>query len=179
MSSHEPRTLEGRRRAPDTARFALVASRFNDSVVERLVEGAVGCLVKHGVSVDRIDLVHVPGAFELPWACRRLAASGKVAAVIALGAVIRGGTPHFEYVAGEATRGIGDAMRETGVPIAFGILTTDTVEQALERARSVGPDGPEASSEGPKRPVVNKGWDAALVALEMVDLGGALAGAGY
>jgi 6,7-dimethyl-8-ribityllumazine synthase len=157
------RTIEGNLIVPEGARFAVVASRFNHFVVDRLVEGAIDALVRHGADAKNVTLVRVPGAFELPLVVRRLAASKKVDAVIALGAVIRGGTPHFEYVAGEAAKGIGAAAAESDVPIAFGVLTTETIEQAVERA---------GTKQG------NKGWDAAVSAIEMVSLARALTDAG-
>jgi len=147
-------TIEGDFAAPK-GRFVLVAGRFNGFVVEALVNGARDTLVRHGVAADAIDLVRVPGAWEIPQAAQRLAKSGKYAAVIALGAVIRGATPHFDYVAGEAAKGLAAAAHDSGVPVAFGVLTTDTIEQAIERA------GTKAG---------NKGADAALAALEMVNL---------
>ncbi|HJK90364.1 MAG TPA: 6,7-dimethyl-8-ribityllumazine synthase [Polyangiaceae bacterium LLY-WYZ-15_(1-7)] len=149
-------TYEGHYVAPADARFAIVASRFNHFVVDRLVEGAQDGLRRHGVDEERIDTVLVPGAWELPLVTARLLKSEKYAAVIALGAVIRGATPHFDYVAGQAASGVASAMMESGVPAIFGVLTTDTIEQAVERA------GTKAG---------NKGWEAALAALEMVDLG--------
>lgn len=144
---------------PADARFAIVAARFNHFIVDRLVDGAVDALKRHGVSPDRIDITRVPGAWEVPLACRWLCEGDRPAAVIALGAVIRGATPHFDYVAAETARGLTDVMQSTGVPVSFGVLTTDTVEQAVERA------GTKAG---------NKGWDAALSALEMVALRRAL-----
>ncbi len=146
--------IEGDYVAPQ-GRFALVAARFNAFIVEHLVAGARTTLVQHGVGDEGIDLVRVPGAWEIPQAVRRLAQSGKYVAVIALGAVIRGATPHFDYVAGAATRGLADAARDSGVPVAFGVLTCDTIEQAIERA------GTKAG---------NKGADAAMAALEMAGL---------
>ena len=136
-------------------RFAVVASRFNQAIVERLMDGALDALVRHGVAVDDIDQIWVPGAWELPIAVRRLLASERYEGIVAVGAVIRGDTPHFDYVAGEASRGLADASTEYEIPIGFGLLTTDTMEQA--EARAGGAHG-------------NKGWDAALAALEMVDL---------
>jgi 6,7-dimethyl-8-ribityllumazine synthase len=136
----------------------------NELIVDRLVEGAQDCLRRHGVSDAQMLLVRAPGAFELPLVCQRLAASGKFEAVIALGCVIRGATPHFEYVAAEAARGCAEVALSTGVPVAFGVLTTDTIDQALERA------GTKAG---------NKGADAALTALEMVNLGKRLGEQGY
>jgi 6,7-dimethyl-8-ribityllumazine synthase len=139
----------------DGRRFAVVGSRFNAEVTGRLVEGAVDCLVKHGASFDDVDVIWVPGAWELPSAAERLLASDRYDAIVAVGAVIRGETPHFDYVAGEAARGLASLQREFNVPIGFGLLTTDTDEQA--EARAGGAHG-------------NKGWDAALAALEMADL---------
>lgn len=136
-------------------RFALVVSRFNDLVTERLTAGARACLLQHGTVDDNIDVIHVPGAWELPLAAQRAAKHGGYDAVIALGCVIRGETPHFDYVAGEAASGLMTAAIETEKPIVFGVLTTDDTDQAL--ARAGGKSG-------------NKGWEAALSALEMVDL---------
>jgi len=136
-------------------RFALVISRFNDFITKQLLEGAVDCLLRHGADEGDLHLVKVPGAFELPYTAKRLAASRNYDAVIALGAVIRGATPHFEYVAGEAAKGIAAASLETGVPIIFGVITANTVEQAIERAGTKGG---------------NKGFAAALSAIEMASL---------
>ena len=136
-------------------KVAIVAARFNSLIVERLVEGAVDALVRHGVSTDDITLVRVPGAFEVPLVVRKLAAGGKFQGVVALGAVIRGATPHFDYVAGECASGLARAMNDTGVPVGFGVLTVDTIEQAIERA------GTKAG---------NKGIDAAMTVIEMMDL---------
>jgi 6,7-dimethyl-8-ribityllumazine synthase len=149
------RTIEGSLVAPAGARFTLVASRFNGFVVESLVAGALDTLRRHGVDAARITLVRVPGAWELPLVVQKLASSGGCEAIIALGAVIRGATPHFEHVAGECTKGIAGAALQSGVPVAFGVLTVDTIEQAIERA------GTKAG---------NKGAEAALSALEMVSL---------
>ncbi len=146
--------IEGDFAAPQ-GRFVIVAGRFNGFVVGALVAGARDGLVPHGVSDDAIDLVRVPGAWEIALAARKLADSGKYAAVIALGAVIRGSTPHFDYVAGECAKGLAQAAYAAGVPVAFGVLTTDSIEQAIERS------GTKAG---------NKGVDAALAALEMVNL---------
>ncbi len=142
-------SFDGRR-----MRIAVVAGRFNETIAQRLVEGALDCLRRHGVAEDDISLVWVPGAFEIPSAAARLAGSGEVDAVVCVGAVIRGDTPHFDYVAGRAASGIAEASR-AGVPVTFGVLTTDTTEQAAERA-------------GGK--LGNKGFEAALAALEMVNL---------
>lgn len=136
-------------------RFAVVASRFNEVVVSRLVEGAADCLRAHGVADDDVDLAFTPGAFEIPQVARRMAATGAYDAVICLGAVIRGDTAHFDFVAGESARGVRRASEDTGVPVIFGILTTDTVEQAMDRAG--GKNG-------------NKGWDSAMAAMEMASL---------
>jgi len=136
-------------------RLAVVASRFNENVTRALVDGALDALVRHGASFDDIDVVWVPGAWELPIAVRRAMATERYDAVIALGAVIRGDTPHFDFVAGEASRGLADASRDSDMPVGFGLLTCDTLEQALERC---------GGAHG------NKGWDAAIAALEMADL---------
>lgn len=143
-------TPDGRNR-----RFAVVVSRFNESVTQKLLEGALEALTKHGATWEDVDVVWVPGAWELPIAARRLLSSDRYAAAVALGAVIRGETPHFDFVAGEAARELARAAREFDIPVAFGLLTCDTMEQAL--ARAGGDHG-------------NKGWDAALAALEMADL---------
>jgi 6,7-dimethyl-8-ribityllumazine synthase len=157
------RTIEGNLVVPKGARFAIVASRFNHFVVDRLVEGAIDALVRHGALAQNVTLVRVPGAWELPLVVRRLAESGKVDAVIALGAVIRGATPHFDYVAGEAAKGLAAAAHASSVPIVFGVLTTESIEQAIERA---------GTKSG------NKGADAAVSAIEMVSLARALDDAG-
>lgn len=135
-------------------KMAVVVSRFNSFITERLVEGALDALRRHGVDDKDIRIVRVPGSFELPLAVKR-AAAGDVDAVVALGALIRGGTPHFEYLSAEVTKGIAQVTLETGVPVAFGVLTTDTVEQAVERA---------GSKAG------NKGFEAAQTAIEMANL---------
>lgn len=136
-------------------RVAIAASRFNSQIVDQLVGGAIDGLTRHGVVADAITVVQCPGAWELPLVCKRLAESGKFDAVIACGAVIRGETPHFDYVAGEAAKGIGMASLQTGVPVIFAVLTTDTVDQAWARA------GGKAG---------NKGFDAAMTAIEMANL---------
>src|SRR6266545_2006381 len=141
--------------APPQGRFALVAARFNHFIVERLVEGALDALKRHGVADDAIDLAWVPGSFEIPLVARRLAGSGGYAAVLCLGAVIRGDTDHYDYVAGGAANGIAQAALATNVPVIFGVLTCDTLEQAINRA------GAKAG---------NKGFEAALTAIEMVNL---------
>ena len=136
-------------------RCAVVVSRFNETITQRLLEGALDALVRHGVAFDDVDVFWVPGAWELPAVARRVAASERYDALVALGAVIRGDTPHFDYVAGEASRGLSLASADFDIPIAFGVLTCDTMAQA--EARAGGEHG-------------NKGWDAALAALEMADL---------
>jgi 6,7-dimethyl-8-ribityllumazine synthase len=148
------RTLEGQLTARGLA-FGIVASRFNDFMTSRLLEGALDALRRHGAEEERITVVKVPGSFEIPLAAKKLAAAGQVDAVICLGTVIRGATPHFEYIAGEVAKGVAAAMLETGVPITFGVLTTDSLEQAVERAGSKGG---------------NKGYDAACSAIEMANL---------
>ncbi|RDS83010.1 6,7-dimethyl-8-ribityllumazine synthase [Dyella monticola] len=145
--------------AKSNGRFAIVAGRFNGFVVEPLVAGARDALVRHGVADDAIDLIRVPGAWEIGLAAHKLAHSGQYAAVIALGAVIRGATPHFDFVAGESAKALTQAALSSGVPVSFGVLTTDTIEQAIERS------GTKAG---------NKGADAAIAALEMVNLYGKL-----
>ncbi len=137
------------------ARFALVAARFNDFIVRHLIEGAADCLRRHGIAESAITLIRVPGAFELPLAVHKVAASRRYDAIIALGAVIRGSTPHFDYVAGECVKGLGTLTLKHELPIAFGVLTVDTLEQAVERA------GTKAG---------NKGAEAAMSVLEMVSL---------
>jgi 6,7-dimethyl-8-ribityllumazine synthase len=136
-------------------RFAIVLGRFNDLIGGRLLEGALDCIERHGGSRAEVSVVRVPGAFEIPLAAALLADSGKVDAIICLGAVIRGATPHFEVIAAESAKGIAQVMLEKRLPVSNGILTTDTIEQAVERA------GTKAG---------NKGWDAALGAIEMADL---------
>ena len=143
-------TLDGREMS-----FALVVSRFNEFVTSHLLLGAEDCLERHGVPADRRTVVRVPGAWEIPLAARKLAESGRYDALVALGVLIRGETPHFDVLAGEVTRGLARVGMDSGVPVGFGVLTTETVEQAIERA------GAKAG---------NKGWDAALSALEMASL---------
>jgi 6,7-dimethyl-8-ribityllumazine synthase len=165
-----PRIVEGHLVCPEGAKFAIVASRFNHFIVDRLVDGATDALVRHGADASRITLVRVPGAWEVPLAVSRIAhaaggkGAAKVDAIIALAAVIRGATPHFDYVAAEVSKGVAQAAMTTGVPVAFGVLTTDTIEQAIERA------GTKAG---------NKGWDAAVSAIEMVSLFRAMKGSGF
>jgi len=162
--SQSPRAVEGVLVVPPGARFAVVASRFNHFIVDRLVEGALDALARHGADMKKVTLVRVPGSWEVPLVVQRLCKSKKVDAVVALAAVIRGATPHFDYVAGEAAKGVATASMATGVPVSFGILTTDSIEQAIERA------GTKAG---------NKGWDATLAAIEMVSLYQSLDDAGY
>ena len=147
-------TLEGSFATPK-GRFALVVGRFNSFVVENLVTGAVDTLTRHGVKEQNITILRAPGAFEIPLVCQKVAQRKEFAAIIALGAVIRGGTPHFEYVAGECTKGLAQVSLRYDIPIAFGVLTVDTIEQAIERA------GTKAG---------NTGAEAACSALEMVNL---------
>jgi 6,7-dimethyl-8-ribityllumazine synthase len=154
VSNEQPKVIEGELLARDL-RFAFVAARFNDFVVEPLIRGALDALKRHGSSDKQIEIVRVPGAFDIPIVARKLALSRRYDAVIALGAVVRGQTPHFDYVAGECASGLARIALESGVPIAFGVLTTDTMEQAVDRA------GGKAG---------NKGADAALAAIEMANL---------
>jgi 6,7-dimethyl-8-ribityllumazine synthase len=146
-----PKTVEGIISA-EGYRFAIVVSRFNDFISSKLVEGALDALKRHGANEDNITLVRVPGAFEIPIAAKRLATKGGYDAIICLGAVIRGATPHFDYVASEVAKGIAVVSLESTLPVTFGVLTTDNLEQAIERA---------GSKSG------NKGWDAAMAAMEM------------
>ena len=146
--------IEGSLDARDS-RIAIVVSRFNSFVTERLLEGAVDCIHRHGGNDNELTIVRVPGSWEIPLAVQKLANSGRHDGIVALGAVIRGATPHFDYVAAETSKGIAGVSLATGVPIAFGVLTTDTIEQAVERA---------GTKSG------NKGFDAALSLLEMMDV---------
>lgn len=155
MSLQTIDTLEGDFRVEPQVRFAIVLARFNSLIVERLLEGALDTLRRHGVGEERITVARVPGAYELPLAAQALAKSERYDVIIALGCVIRGSTPHFDYVAGEAAKGLAQVSLDSGLPIAFGVLTTDSIEQAIERA------GTKAG---------NKGVDAALSAIEMVSL---------
>lgn len=148
------RTLEGKLDGTGL-RFAIIVSRFNSFIGERLLEGALDALHRHGTEPTAVTTVRVPGAFEIPLVAKRLAATGEYDALICLGAVIRGATPHFDYVASEVSKGIATVSLESGLPIAFGILTTETIEQAIERA------GTKAG---------NKGFDAAVSVIEMVNL---------
>ena len=147
-------TIEGDLRAHDL-RFAIVAARFNDFVVERLIDGAVEALTRHGADAGQLEVVRVPGAFDLPLVVRRIAESGRADAIIAIGAVIRGQTAHFDFVAGECASGIARVSSDTGVPVVFGVLTTDTIEQAADRA------GGKAG---------NRGADAAEAAISLANL---------
>lgn len=149
-----PKVIEGKLNAKGL-RFGIVVSRFNDFICERLLSGALDVLVRNGADEEAVEICKVPGAFEIPQAARRLALSKKYDAVICLGAVIRGATPHFDYIAAEVSKGIAMIGLESEVPVTFGVLTTDTLEQAIERA---------GSKAG------NKGWDAALAAVEMANL---------
>tara|TARA_R110002074_G_scaffold57232_1_gene140852 strand:- start:33564 stop:34043 length:480 start_codon:yes stop_codon:yes gene_type:complete len=150
----DAKIIEGNMMVRD-ARFCLLVARFNSFIVEQLEGGAIDTLLRHGATIQNIDIVKVPGAFEMPLAAQRLAAKGKYDAIIALGAVIRGGTPHFEHVAGECTKGLATVSLQSDTPIAFGVLTVDSIEQAIERA------GTKAG---------NKGAEAAMSAIEMVNL---------
>jgi 6,7-dimethyl-8-ribityllumazine synthase len=149
-----PKILEGNISAKGF-NFGIVVSRFNDFICSKLVEGAMDALKRHGVDENKVSIVKVPGSFEIPIAAKRLARSGKYDAVICLGAVIRGATPHFEYISAEVAKGIALVSLESDIPVTFGVLTTDNLEQAIERAGSK---------------VGNKGWDAAVAAMEMVNL---------
>ena len=136
-------------------KFGIIVSRFNDFITGKLLEGAKDALLRHGAKEDDIDVVKVPGSFEIPLVAKKMAVKGAYNAIICLGTIIRGATPHFEYVASEASKGIASASMETGIPMAFGIITSDTIEQAVERA---------GTKSG------NKGWDAAITAIEMAQL---------
>jgi len=158
-----PRSVEGNIVVPKGAKFGIVASRFNHFIVDHLVGGAVDALARHGAEEANVSIIRVPGAWEIPVVVQRLAKARKVDAIISLAAVIRGSKPHFDYVAGEVSKGCAMVSLQTGIPVSFGVLTTDTIEQAIERA------GTKAG---------NKGWDAACGAIEMVSLERALEGAG-
>ena len=149
-----PKIIEGRLLAADK-RFAIIVSRFNDFITEKLVGGALDALTRSGAGEDHIDIVKVPGAFEIPLVAKKVAGTGSYHAVICLGAVIRGATPHFDYVSAEVSKGIAAVSLDSGVPVIFGILTTDSIEQAIERA---------GTKSG------NKGWSAAISAVEMANL---------
>ena len=148
------KSIDGDFNAGD-AKFCILAGRFNSFIVERLVEGAVDALVRHGTSRDNIEIIRVPGAYEMPISAQRIAQTGKYDSIIALGAVIRGATPHFDFVAGECSKGLAQVSLAADLPIIFGVLTTDTIEQAVERA------GTKAG---------NKGAEAAVTAIEMISL---------
>jgi 6,7-dimethyl-8-ribityllumazine synthase len=163
VQQNKARVLEGALVVPAGARFAIVASRFNSFIVERLIDGALDALARHGADLANVTVVRVPGAWEIPVMAARVARKDRFDAVIALGAVIRGSTPHFDYIAAEVSKGLAHASMSSGVPVAFGVLTTDTIEQAVERA------GTKAG---------NKGFDAAMGAIEMVSLGQALSDQG-
>ncbi|MCG2776366.1 MAG: 6,7-dimethyl-8-ribityllumazine synthase [Desulfobacterales bacterium] len=149
-----PRVLEGQLSA-EGFKFGIVVSRFNDFISSRLVEGAMDALLRHGATEEQVSVIKVPGAFEIPLTAKKLAESGRYDAVICLGAVIRGSTPHFDYVAAEVSKGIASVALESRIPVTFGVLTTDNLEQAIERA---------GSKSG------NKGYDGAMAAIEMVNL---------
>lgn len=149
-----PKVIEGKLNA-EGLKFGLTVSRFNSFISDRLVEGALDALLRHGASEEDIEIVRVPGAFEIPMAAGKMVATGRYDAVICLGAVIRGSTPHFEYVSAEVSKGIAAVSLESGIPVSFGVLTTDNIEQAIERA------GTKAG---------NKGFEAAVGAIEMVNL---------
>ncbi len=136
-------------------RFGIIVSRFNDFITSKLLDGALDALLRHGALEEDINIIRVPGSFEIPMIARKMALKGTYNAIICLGTVIRGATPHFDYIAAEVSKGIASASMETGVPIAFGIITSDTIEQAVERA---------GMKSG------NKGWDAAITAIEMAQL---------
>ncbi|HUT84529.1 MAG TPA: 6,7-dimethyl-8-ribityllumazine synthase [Thermodesulfobacteriota bacterium] len=148
------KSIEGKLKA-EGLRFAIVASRFNDFISRRLIDGATDALLRHGADEKNIEIVRVPGSFEIPLVAKKVAGSKKYDAVICVGAVIRGATPHFEYISAEVAKGIAQVSLESEIPVAFGILTTDNIEQAIERA---------GTKSG------NKGWDAALSAIEMANL---------
>ena len=149
------RRIEGLLHLASEGRYAILVGRFNSFVVEHLLEGAIDTLKRHGVSEDNITVIHAPGAWELPVVAKKLAASDRFDAIIALGAVIRGSTPHFDFVAGECVKGLGVVSLDNGLPVINGVLTTDSIEQAIERS------GTKAG---------NKGGEAALTAIEMVNL---------
>lgn len=149
-----PRNLEGNLNASGK-KFAIVAGRFNEFITSKLLGGAVDCIKRHDGNEDEIDIAWVPGAYEIPLIAKKLAQTNKYDAVITLGAVIRGSTPHFDYVSGEVAKGVAKVSYDTGLPVVFGVLTTDTIEQAIERA------GTKAG---------NKGWEAAMSAIEMTTL---------
>lgn len=149
-----PKIIEGKLDAKGL-RVGLLVSRFNSFISDRLVEGAIDALLRHGAEKEDINIVRVPGAFEIPPAAKRMAGSGRFDAIVCLGAVIRGATPHFDYVSAEVSKGVASISMDAGIPVAFGVLTTDSIEQAIERA---------GSKAG------NKGFDAAMTAVEMANL---------
>ncbi len=149
-----PKIIEAKLQA-EGKKFALVVSRFNDFITDKLLGGAVDCLLRSGARDKDVEIIKVPGAFEIPLIAKKMAATGRYNAVICIGAVIRGTTPHFEYVSAEVSKGIAKIGLESGIPVIFGVVTTDTIEQAIERA------GTKAG---------NKGWDAAITAVEMANL---------
>lgn len=159
---HGGRVYEGHLKG-DGLSFGIVVGRFNEFISNKLLSGALDNLVRHGVDPAKVEVAWVPGAFEIPLVARRMATSGRYDAVLTLGAVIRGSTPHFDFVAAEVAKGVASAGLATGTPVVFGVLTTDTIEQAVERA------GTKAG---------NKGWDAGMAALEMANLGKSLAAGG-
>jgi len=148
------KVIEGELQA-EGLKFGIIVSRFNDFITSKLLDGALDALRRHGASEKDIEVVKVPGSFEIPMVAHKLAAKGTYHAIICLGTVIRGATPHFEYVSAEVSKGIASASMETGIPIAFGVITSDTIEQAVERA---------GTKSG------NKGWDAAITAIEMAQV---------
>lgn len=145
---------EGELRA-DSLRFAIIVSRFNDFITQKLLDGAIDALIRHGARDEDIEIIKVPGSFEIPLIAKKIANKNSHDAIICLGTIIRGATPHFDYIASETAKGIAITSLETGIPIAFGVITADTIEQAIERAGTKGG---------------NKGWDAAIVAIEMAQL---------
>lgn len=145
---------EGELRA-DSLRFAIIVSRFNDFITQKLLDGAIDALIRHGARDEDIEIIKVPGSFEIPLIAKKIANKNSHDAIICLGTIIRGATPHFDYIASETAKGIAITSLETGIPIAFGVITADTIEQAIERA---------GTKSG------NKGWDAAIVAIEMAQL---------
>lgn len=161
VPARAPREIEGQLVVPAGARFTLIASRFNHFIVDRLVDGALDALRRHGADMGNVTIVRVPGAWEMPVAASAVVRHKNTDAVIGLGCVIRGSTPHFDYVASEVTKGLANISLESGIPIVLGVLTTDTIEQAIERA------GTKAG---------NKGWDSACSAIEMVSLFRAISG---
>ncbi|HAT48952.1 MAG: 6,7-dimethyl-8-ribityllumazine synthase [Magnetococcales bacterium] len=153
--SEQVRVLEGHLDTGHGRSYGVIVSRFNGFITERLLEGALDCFRRHGIGTEAITVVRVPGAFEIPMALVRMAKSGQYAGIVCLGAVIRGSTPHFDYVAAEVSKGVASVAMEQGIPVGFGVLTTDTVEQAIDRA------GTKAG---------NKGWETAQSMIEMADL---------